>query len=313
MALVQYLLDAGPEGAALSNANSGSVASSTAGGSATTFATAKKATGAGFGMKAATIAASGNAYRRWLFADSVEANNWASSFVLTMPPSPPPASHAVFHATNGTDQRILGLILGADGSLGAQDSDAGFGTIVSGLTWGAKYRISTVVTGGSTTAGAVQIKVYSGTTDWVAQFGPTFSRSNWNLRATPASRFNLGVVTGSASTPSVEIGIDDIQLDDGRTTEIPDIGTAPTPLPTPANVTATTAPPSTSGGNGSVTLEWDRVTAAAGGYRVEIAPGWGATTGFVSRGVVAQSGSSRISTVLTDLPGQYTYRIYALP
>ena len=223
MALVHYLFEAGPQGGPVNNANSGSIANSLTNGSTTTYDGAMAAHGA-FGMRVNCQPAS-QAFRRYTFGGGVGATNWATSLVVTLPASAPGNTVTLASFANATDANRLQVRLLANGSFELSDTgDAHFGVIATGLTWGAKYRISLVVTGGSTTNGGVSAKVYSGTSSWTTQVGSTYSASNWNLGADQVNRVNVGVTANSAA--AVVIGIDDLQLDDGRLTEVSDYSNA---------------------------------------------------------------------------------------
>lgn len=219
MALQQYGLDTGPEGTALSNGNSGSTANSLTGGSTVVFAAAMAAHGA-FGAKVDVKAAS-QALRRWTFAGGVGATNWAASIVFTLPASAPGNALTLAKFATAADSVRLSIILNAAGDLVIADSGlAHQETVATGLTWGAKYRVSIVATGGSATASSVQVKVYSGTTSWTTQVGATLAETDWNLGTDQVNRVDIGSTVNSAA--ATIFGFDDIQLDDGRTTEIPD-------------------------------------------------------------------------------------------
>lgn len=222
MALQQYGLDTGGEGVGLTNGNSGSTANSLTGGSTITYA-AEMAAHGGFGAKVDVKAAS-QALRRWGFAGGVAATNWAASIVFDLPAASPGNALTLMKFATAADVVRLSVILNAAGDLVIADTAlAHQETVVTGLTWGAKYRISIVATGGSATASSVQVKVYSGTTSWTTQVGSTFSASTWNLGTDQVNRVDIGATVNSAA--ATIFGFDDIQLDDGRTTEIPDFAT----------------------------------------------------------------------------------------
>lgn len=220
MTLVQYLFDAGPQDGPVTNANGGSVAASLTNGATTTYDSVAAAQGA-FGMRVAIVAVGGQAFRRWQFQDGVGATNYAVSLVFTMPASAPSGTLHIANFANASDAPRLSLYITTTGSI--QFADLGTAhtvTAFTGLSWGAKYRISLVVAGGSTTAGQVQAKLYSGTTSWTTQVGSTVTRTDLNLGTDQVSRFDVGIINGTA--PVTSIGIDSLQLDNGRTTEIPD-------------------------------------------------------------------------------------------
>lgn len=246
MTLRRYGLDTGPEGAALTDANAGSVAGSVPAGTSFAFSAAHAAHGT-FGARIEATGA--GAFRRWEFAQpNVQ---WAASFIVTLPSSAPAASIMLGRFRTASGGTVVAVNLNTEGRINVQTA-GNVTNIVNALTWGQKYRISLVVSGGSTTVGQLQAKVYSGPSSWTNQVGTTYSANNLNLLEDPTIRAELGIPT--APTGTVVVGIDDIQLDDGRTTEIPDWGGAPslnlTSLPGPYTVVDASA--STDGGGGAL-------------------------------------------------------------
>ncbi len=246
MTLRRYGLDAGPEGVALSDANSGSTAGSVPAGTSITFSAAHAAHGA-FGARAE--ATSAGAFRRWEFEQpNVQ---WAASFIVTLPASAPATAIMLGRFRVAAGGTVVAINLSAAGVITVVTTGNSTG-VTPGLSWGGKYRISIVATGGSTTAGQLQVKVYSGLSSWTTQVGTTYTANNLNLLDDPVTRAELGVPTAPSGT--VVVGFDDIQLDDGRTTEIPDWGGAPDLNLTilPSSYTVVDASASTDGGGGAL-------------------------------------------------------------
>ena len=97
------------------------------------------------------------------------------------------------------------------------------------------------------------------------------------------------------------------------TTYFADAPSESSPLPTPTGLVAAPTAPISSGGDGSVTVTWNRVQDASY-YIVERALGNDATSGWVT--VVAnvpQSASPTISVVVPTPSGQWTFGVTAMP
>ncbi len=102
--MVQYGLDAGPEGAAATNGNSGSSTASVGTGASTVYAAAVKAHGA-FGVLA-TAPNGTNAYRRWLM--TTPATTWSFSGVVTLPGTAPSGPVVFYQFPNAAGSARLG-------------------------------------------------------------------------------------------------------------------------------------------------------------------------------------------------------------
>lgn len=225
MALDQYNFDAGPQDTPTSNANTGSSANSLTNSSTATLDSAMAAHGP-FGIKY-DVKAAGQAYRQWRKLSSTPARQIAVSFVYKWPTANPGNSISIFTATNAVDNVYIRLSINTSGELIAQDNGSTHqATVATGLTWGTKYRISIVADNlGGTTAGILKIKVYApstvgGVTSWTTVVGAGLDVSDWNMQTGQFLRYNVGVVVNSAAP--VIVGLDDLQIDDDRTTEIPD-------------------------------------------------------------------------------------------
>lgn len=221
MALAQYLFEGGSEGAAANNANSGSVANSVNAPSTFTFTAATKAHGS-FGITA-TCGAAQNCFRRYPFAASATPTVFAFSGVVTLPASAPANDLFILGAPNAAGNYRWRLRIATTGALTLVDQPntksitlASAGT----LTWGAKYRVTLLISGGSTSASSATGKVYSGTTAWTTQVGSTATATDLNFSTDAMVGVDIGIVSTSAAAQS--IGWDDIQVNDGSTTEIGD-------------------------------------------------------------------------------------------
>lgn len=301
MTLRQVLFETGPSETALSNANSGSSTSSIGSGGSTTFATAKKAHG-NFGARFINSAGN-NAFRRWLFDGGVTATQYQFSGVLTIPPTAPAANTAVASFVNSGGAARTSIQLNSNNDLMIAGSGSSNLTVLaSALPAGTKVRISLQVTGGSATASTIVAKVYSGTTSWITQMGSTFTSSTWNTNTDQVVGVDLGVNT--AVSNSIEVGWDDIQINNGSGSEINDYVS---PLTTPVVTVTSTLPPSTIGGNnGQITISWPAV-AGASSYE-----------GFVGAGDI-DSGFTATHPSITSpytfiglSAGQYTVAVRAL-
>lgn len=257
MTLVRYLFETGPQDAALSNGNSGSVASSLTGGGTAVFDAAKKAHG-NFGARFINAAANA-AYRRWPFA--APATTWQFSGVVTLPATHPSenVSLAMFPRADGNGRLYIGV--NSTGNLYVSGPGAAGITNVTStpVTAGAKYRVTIQCAGGSTTASVVTVKVYAEAGGaWTTQHGTTWTSSTFSTGTEEVVGVDLGIA--SARATAYTVGWDDIQLNDGAGSEIADIVTA---LNTPEPVLGTVVHPTTVGGtNGSVTISWGAVSGA---------------------------------------------------
>lgn len=281
MALVQYLFDGGTEGAALSNVNSGSSATSIGAGSSTVFAASMAAHGP-FGARFIN-GAGANSYRRY----PLGAANTVAQFsgVFTLPATYPASTVNVGAFVNAAGATRLAVQLRADGSIMLADAAGGTYKLANAgeLTVQSKYRITIQAVGGSTTAGQINAKIYSGSSSWVTPIGLTVATSTANLNTDSFIGFDTGMLSSPAA--SYTIGWDDLQLNDGAGAEIADIQTSlASPVLTISNVTD----PSTVGGsNGSVTISWPAV-ANAHHYEATIVVGT-VSTGFTATDTNATS------------------------
>lgn len=267
MALTTYLFENNTEGTALTNGNSGSVASSLGTGSSAVFAAAMKAHGS-FGARFIN-GASANAFRR--FPLSTASTQWQFSGVVTLPASTPTENVAIagFPRADGNNRIVIGI--NANGRVyvtgvgGAGIADV----ITTSLTPGQKYRITVQCLGGSTSASIVTVKVYSQTSgSWTTQVDTTWSSSSFNTGTEAVIGVDIGIVT--ARSTSYTVGWDDVQLNDGAGGEIGDVVDA---LPTPVVTLGATTHPTTAGASdGSQVVSWPSVSGASS-YEAWIASG----------------------------------------
>lgn len=218
MALTRYLFENGPEGGAMTNANSGSSASSLGGGT-TTYAAAMAAHGS-FGARFISTASNAT-YRRWLFAAST--TTFQFSGVLTSPGTLTNALDVgTFIPANAS--RKLTIRIHESGEVRIVLGDNSHQTLVpaANMSAGTKLRITIQAVGGSTTTSSYTAKAYLESTPqvWTAQVGSTATRSNIDLGVDPIIGFEAGVL--NAMPQATTVGWDDLQLRDGTGGEIGD-------------------------------------------------------------------------------------------
>lgn len=298
MALAQFLFETGPAGDTLTHANCGSSAGSVGGGTQQ-FSAAMAAHGT-FGALFTNAAGAGT-FRRWLFTDG-PATTWAFSGILTMPASAPAAAIPVagFSAAGGAlDDRTMQI--STAGRIRWNSVDL---TAPGILTWGAKHRITILY---NATAGSYIIRVYSETSPgskiWTALVGSAHVASGLSLNTTPVQGVDLGIPTAPGSSSIATIGWDDLQIEAGRTTEIPDWAA---PLATPTVTLNGVAPTSHGGADGTITATWPTV-AGADHYESCILAGT-VTTGFAADD--ADATSPKVYTGLTA--GAWTVAVRAI-
>lgn len=264
MALTRYLFETGPDGAALTNANSGSSAASVNGGSVSVFSAAHKAHG-NLGARFTNVSG-GNSYRRYPFASS--ATTWQFSGVFTMPAAPATSFGILGFPNSGGSWRMQ-LIVNTESRLVISDAAGNTTQITSPLTAGAKYRVSLQIVGGSTTSSSVTAKLYSESAGtWTTQVGSTWTSSTFNTSTDALIGADIGVLTSAAT--AYTIGWDDIQVNNGAGSEIGDVVEQ---LATPVVTLGTATNPSTVGGsNGSQVVTWAAVPGASS-YEAWIANG----------------------------------------
>jgi len=236
--LVQHLFEsAGPAGTTLTNANSGSSTGNVAGG--TQVSSSATAAHGALGGSFTNVAAAGT-YRRWNFAANATATVYSFSGVLTLPASA---------WTQTVSVAGFPVAAGANGNRAIQVNASGqvnFGgsnnVIGAALTWGQKYRFTVTVNG----ATSQQVKVYQQSSPgvWDQQVGTTGTTAHADFGSAVVG-VDAGVNQAPAGSIVVTVGWDDIQLNDGTTTEIPDYTTANTPPVVTAGSALTVAPSAT--------------------------------------------------------------------
>lgn len=301
MTLTQYRFETGPQGAAINNANSGSTASSVGTGSSVVFDTGMKAHGV-FGARFIN-GTSANCYRRYPMASP--GTVWQFSGVITLPASAPAANLTVMSFCNAAGAGRLQVYIDSSLRLGVQGvGGAGTTNITSSLTAGDKYRLTLVVSGGSTTASTVSAKVYSeGSGAWTTQVGSTWTSSTYNTGTDQVIGADVGIVSSPAT--SYTVGWDDVQLNDGAGGEIDDlIATLSTPVVT---LGATTNPSTVGGTNGTQVVSWSAISGSSS-YEAWLASG----------STPAQGDFTRVATGVTSpytftglSAGEYSFGIKA--
>ncbi|MGJ4843903.1 hypothetical protein [Leifsonia sp. Le1] len=255
MTLRQILFDGQTNGATATSALlTGNTGYSVTSPSTATFSTAdglRSSTGLRVNVSTATAI-----IRYDLTADNDTA---AFSLVFTMPTGAPSA-FANFFSVRTAAGRAASLGISTNGKLFVTDGAASGGTVTyvtptaGTLTYGGQYRIELRLHGNSTTAGTISAAVYDPTgTTAISTMTPV---TNANLLTGSLHQIEIG----NSGPTAISFGIDDIQMDDGRTTEIGPILVA---LSTPTVTFGTTTNPSTAGGtDGSQVVTWGAVTNA---------------------------------------------------
>ena len=302
MTLKQILFDGQTNGAtATSGLLTGNSTYSVVSPSTMTFTTADGMRGT-TGLRVSVSTANGIV--RYL--NAADNDTMAYSFVFTMPTGAPSAFANIFSIRTGTG-RAASLGISTNGRLFFADGAGGGGTIsyvtpsAGTLSYGSQYRVELLVHGNSTTAGTVTCKVYT-PTDTTSPLG-TLSLTNANLTAATLHEIEIGNTTPAA----ISFGIDDVQIDDGRTTEI---GPLTVQLATPTVTLGTTTNPTTVGGtDGSQVVTWSAVSNATS-YEA-----WLATNGspLQSDFVLKATGVTSPYTFTGLGQGTYAFGIKAKP
>ena len=236
MALNQFTFEGGSDGANLTNALSGSVASSIGTGSAT-FSAAHSA----HGLLGASFfsGGGGNAtFRRWPLA--APATQFQASIVLTNPGAQA-STVEILGFVNSGGVRRLSMQVSSTGTIALRTTAATYNMATSAqIASGVQFRLACEVTGGSTTAGVIVAHLYveSAPGVWDQAVGTALNITDANLSTDQIVGVDVGPLTGIAAAYTV--GADDIQLRDGAGAAIPDY------------VVANTPPTVTAGGNQTV-------------------------------------------------------------
>lgn len=81
--------------------------------------------------------------------------------------------------------------------------------------------------GVATNDSTLEAKAYSSASNWSTQLGTTLTRSAINLGTVNAVAMDVGALT--SRTPGLSVGVDNLRVDDGRTTDMPAPPTASNP------------------------------------------------------------------------------------
>lgn len=218
MTLNQFTFEGGSDGATLTNALSGSVASSVGTGT-TTFSAAHAAHGA-LGARFYSGGGGNATFRRWPFA--APTTQWQASVVLTNPGAQA-STVEILGFVNSGGQRRLSLQVSSTGAIALRTTAATYNMATSAqIAAGVKFRLTCEVTGGSTTAGVIVAHLYvqSSPGVWDQAVGTAISVTDANLSTDQIVGVDVGPLTGLAAAYTV--GADDIQLRDGAGSEIGD-------------------------------------------------------------------------------------------
>lgn len=225
MTLKQCLFEGGAQGDALTVPNTGASTVYTTGGGAAIFDSAMASHGAMGGKFTSGSDANGC----FIHLNAAAANNtYSIAIVLTLPAAPPSSGgYALAQPWNSNNTRAFGIAFLSNGHLAVQDrtgtTKADWGGSSGGtITAGSKYLLTLWGVTATSTTGTLNAKLYNmaGT-----QVGSTYSASNVNLDAFPISGVRVGAIGDSSGT--LVVGVDDLQIDDGRVSELPGITNTP--------------------------------------------------------------------------------------
>lgn len=206
------LFDAGPEGAAVTTANSGVALAATSTGGTVTYAASKAAHGS-FGLN--SVANNATAIVR-INTESTD-NTQALSFVFTTPDVAPGSGAVTFLTARTNPAAIAGRWQWlANGQLQMGDQPNTFSVVTAPgvLALGTKYRLEVLLVGGSTSAGKMSTRIF----DMAGNLKGSASVTNANMTANPITAFDFGNQGGISTT--ISMGYDDIQISTGATSEI---------------------------------------------------------------------------------------------
>ena len=167
---------------------------------------------------------------------------------------------------SSNDPFVLRFLNNSTGQFRVTDSaGTAIGATVVSISAGTQYRVEAVITGGSTTAGVVLVKLYDFSTGTLLG---TWSTSTANLTAFTPN----GCELGSLSSVALTVRWDDVQMEAGRTTEIgaydPVAGNTPPSVTLSANQNvaagaAVTASASATDDGSIASYAWSVVSAAS--------------------------------------------------
>lgn len=296
MTLLTFLFN-NTNGVAITTANSGLYQIAGGTGSTQTYTTASAyqgTTGAEFASNGTNISIGSASF------NAISAVGAATSFRLKIPSSLPSSNLtiAAWTSTSGYFAYIRYLTTGA---LVFQDSANTTWTILTPAqaVAGSSFRIETVFSNYSATAGTFTCRAYS---SGMTQVGTTASSSTANLGTLGAQRVVLGVFGNVAIT----VAVDSLQINDGSTVEIGEYGASSTPptvtaganqttaVSTPTNITCTAVPAA-----GSIaSYSWTLVSAYGND---------GSTLSVTLTNATSQTASFTTSAT----PGRYIFQVTA--
>lgn len=225
MTLSQFTFEGGSDGANLTNALSGSVASSIGTGAAT-FSAAHAAHGA-LGGRFYSGGGGNATFRRWPLA--APATQFQASVVLTNPGAQASTVEILGFVNSGGVRRLT-VQVSSTGTIALRTTAATYNMATSAqVAAGVKFRLALEVTGGSTTASVIVAHLYlqSSPGVWDQAVGTAINVTDANMSTDQIIGVDVGPLTGIAAAYTV--GADDLQLNDGAGSAIPDYSVANTP------------------------------------------------------------------------------------
>ena len=220
MALTRKLLGASnpADGTVATQANTSSSQAVVAnGGSSITFTSSKAPASGQTGLRIANVAGQ-TTNVRYLFDSSASFASASFTMRFWSPESAPSSTITVWALRHAGPGRAYNIQWTSAGVLSFYDSTNIITDIAAAgvLSLNTQYVVSQVVTGASTTAGDVFIRIYA-----VGSSTPIVSRhiTNANLSANNISGIDLSAATNAAAAA---VGFSNLQYDTASTTEIPD-------------------------------------------------------------------------------------------
>lgn len=213
MTLVQYTFDSQTSGTVATTANTGAATVDALNGGAVTFDSSMAARGTACGLKFTGTGTTSAADVRYTIPSN-SVYEW--SFVFTMPAAT--GTDYILHQLYAGSTRGYSLTYTAAGNLSIYDSANTVTSIITGAAPGAKYRITLAVdNSGGTAAGKFTAKAYSET--GTTPLATPATSSTANLASGAFTQLRIGQTTFPAAGGT--FGVDDVQWNDGSTTEIP--------------------------------------------------------------------------------------------
>lgn len=233
------LLETGPEGAALTQANSGASGSPSLGTGATAVFAAAAAKDGAFGAR--FTSSSVQSLLRYATEGSGNQQGW--SFWVNFRTSIAPASTLTFFTMRYASGVVARIQLENTGRIKVGDVGGptytymGAAGIFAANTW---YRFEIQMTGGSTTTGVYTVKAYNAAGN---QVGTTAASTSANLSVNAITNFDIGIQNGTTDANTVDYDSVRTQTGGSPTVEVgayqasantPPVVTASTPTPNPA-------------------------------------------------------------------------------